>query len=323
VKISVCPYRRSFRQPLLTHHGAWSVRDGIILRLSNLDGQVGFGEIAPLEWFGSESLEQALSFCSQLTGSITAEAIASIPPHLPACRFGFESAWESLNQPQSALELADPLVSSKLLPAGMNAIPALKRLTGKTDTNSTFKWKIAVAPLLQELDWFKQLTEVLPNGSTLRLDANGGLSPTEACRWLEVCDATEVEFLEQPLPPSQFEVMLELDRQFKTPIALDESVSTLEQLKACYDQGWRGIFVVKAAIAGSPAQLRKFCQAHKPDIVWSSVFETAIAQQFIQTRLIATLPHSHRATGFGVNHWFCDRLDQSDFEHVWQTLSLI
>ncbi len=90
------PYRRSFRQPLQTSHGLWTVREGIILRLTNDAGCVGFGEIAPLSWFGSEHFEDAIAFCQQLPEMIGFETIAAIPAHLSACQFGFESAWEML-----------------------------------------------------------------------------------------------------------------------------------------------------------------------------------------------------------------------------------
>jgi hypothetical protein len=62
--------------------------------------------------------------------------------------------------------------------------------------------------------------------------------------------------------------MLEMNTQYSTPIALDESVATLDQLEACYQRGWRGIFVIKVAIAGSPKRLRQLCQEHEIDMVF-------------------------------------------------------
>jgi O-succinylbenzoate synthase len=90
------PYRRTFKQPLATSHGLWEVREGIILRLIDRTGRAGFGEIAPLKWFGSESSEQALEFCGQLPSEISTDDIFAVPSELPACQFGFESAWEDV-----------------------------------------------------------------------------------------------------------------------------------------------------------------------------------------------------------------------------------
>lgn len=316
------PYRRQFKQPLQTHHGEWHFREGIILRLANETG-TGFGEVAPLSWFGSENFEQALDFCCQLPTEITADTIFSIPSALPACQFGFESAWEATTaSSQSNIQnLKSKITPSGLLPTGKAALQAWSALWRQG--YRTFKWKIGVASTQEEIKIFDQLIQALPAAAKLRLDANGGLSCQAATEWLKVCDSVGIEFLEQPLPIGQFDAMLELNSRYTTPLALDESIATLNQLQECYRKGWRGIFVIKPAIAGSPAKLRQFCQTHTIDAVFSSVFETAIGR-LAGLQLAAELSHDNRAVGFGVHHWFDedDRLDQPalDFEQLWNSL---
>ncbi|NJR40001.1 MAG: o-succinylbenzoate synthase [Leptolyngbyaceae cyanobacterium CSU_1_4] len=312
LKVEFRCYQRSFKQPLHTHHGLWEVRPGIILKLSDRH-QTSWGEIAPLEAFGSESFDQALQFCQSLR-TIDRATIVQIPAHLPACRFGFESAWESFEAHAPVRKLNH----SNLLPTGNMALGAWRSLWNQGAR--TFKWKIGVAPIQQELANFEALVTALPSQAQLRLDANGGLNWNDANLWLQKCDRYGVEFLEQPLLPQQFDAMLQLSQRYQTPIALDESVATLEQLECCYELGWRGIFVVKAAIAGSPSRLRSFCQNPGIDMVWSSVFETAIAQRYIQNYLIPSVSTGKRAIGFGVNHWFNDDLNQLDFTSLWQSL---
>jgi O-succinylbenzoate synthase len=308
------PYRRSFQQPLQTHHGQWSVREGIILRVVDASGRVGWGEIAPIAPFGSESLTQALQFCRELTGLITASTL-SIPDSLPCCQFGVESAVFFTDSPQPL----HPQPHSILLPTGTAALSAWQ--TPWQQGYRTFKWKIGVAALHDELALFEQLRAMLPPEAQLRLDANGGLTLAMAHEWLRHCDRHSIEFLEQPLAVSEFDSMLQLSQKYTTPIALDESVATLSQLETCYQQGWRGIFVVKAAIAGSPRRLQQFCQRHAIDIVWSSVFETAIARRFIEQQLIPACVSTVRAIGFGLQQWFADdEFTQPDFEQLWQRL---
>jgi len=60
--------------------------------LRDRDRNIGKGEIAPIPWFGSETLEDALNSCSQLGNTVTEEDIMHIPDSLPACQFAFESA---------------------------------------------------------------------------------------------------------------------------------------------------------------------------------------------------------------------------------------
>lgn len=301
------PYRRWFKPPLQTSHGNWDIRDGIILCLTNETG-TSSGEIAPLSWFGSETMEQALDFCRQLSAEITDETIFSVPNDLPACQFGFESAWEGIREGDTetrdsgCLPSIDSLTYSGLLPAGEAALQAWQTLWDQG--YRTFKWKIGVYPMPDEIEIFHALTWDLPVSAKLRLDANGGLSYQDANYWLWTCEHKlpgEIEFIEQPLPVEQFEEMQELSSRYRTAIALDESVATLKQIKACYQQGWRGIFVIKPCIAGSPSRLRQFCREHQIDIVFSSVFETTVGRK--AALKLATELSCHRAVGFGINHW--------------------
>ncbi|BAY25751.1 mandelate racemase/muconate lactonizing protein [Calothrix sp. NIES-2100] len=316
---------RKFLRSLTTSHGNWDIRESIIIRMIDEVGRVGWGEIAPISWFGSETLEQALDFCRQLPNQIADETIFAIPDHLPACQFGFESALEGLGSEgtrgnnQCPMPNAPcPMRYSALLPAKEAALNAWQNLWEQG--YRTFKWKIGVDAIAEELKIFDLLINSLPASTKLRLDANGGLSYQEAKLWLENCDKfpEKMEFLEQPLAVKEFEEMLQLSNSYSTAIALDESVATLAQLSAAYQQGWRGIFVIKPAIAGSPSRLRQFCRDYNIDAVYSSVFETAIGRQ-AALQLAAELSQHNRAVGFGINHWFEEEKD-TWLESLWETL---
>lgn len=307
------PYQRSFVRSLSTSHGNWKTREGIILKLIDEAGAIGWGEIAVLPWFGSETLADALGFCSQLGKEITTETIFSIPDRLPACQFGFQSAWEAIQHPQ---KLTLNLNFSGLLPTGEAALNTWQKLWHQG--YRTFKWKIGVLPITAEIKIFKQLIQALPNEAKLRLDANGGLNWEIAIEWLKICDTWQIEFLEQPLPVGEEKAMLELSKKHSTPLALDESVATIAQLKACYQLGWRGIFVIKPCIAGSPFHLREFCQQNNLDVVFSSVFETTIGRE-AALKLASEISPKNRALGFGINHWFKED-EETWLASLWKTL---
>lgn len=324
------PYCRPFRTPLVTHHGLWQVREGIILKLTDHQGRCGYGEIAPVPWFGSESLEQALQFCTQLPTTLSKETLFSILPTLPACQFGFETVRANLARSLHHAELS-PARYSILLPQGTAALSAWPRLWEWG--YRTFKLKIGIAPVSEEIQALEMLLDQLPAEATLRLDANGGLDELVAHHWLDWCDRLRdhpwpqppIEFIEQPLPPAQFSTLLKLSQRYQTPIALDESVATFEHLKAHYYKGWQGIYVIKAAIAGSPSRLKKFCVVHPIDFVMSSVFETAIGRQAVidlalQLETLTASP-TPRALGLGTQQWFHqDGFYQSDWATLWHQL---
>lgn len=309
LKLQVSPYRFPFRQPLKTSQGIWKEREGAIVCLETSDGHIGWGEIAPLPAFGSETLEAALEFCQSWGEWTSRDRIFTIPDRFPACQFALESALAEIEAP-SNLDNPEPhnpeqrqnLQYCYLLPAGKAALQAWQ--AGWEKGARTFKWKIGLEAPSVELPLLQQLLALLPPKAKLRLDANGGLDLAGAHAWLEICDraAGRIEFCEQPLPPTGFEQLLQLADRYQTPLALDESVATLGQLEACYARGWRGIYVIKAAIAGSPRRLRQFCQQHPIAAVFSSVFEGEIGRRAALT-LAAELGSPHYALGFGTQHW--------------------
>ncbi|MGP1382544.1 MAG: o-succinylbenzoate synthase [Thainema sp.] len=320
VAVEYLPYRRSFRQPLRSHHGAWTAREGILLKVTDEQGEVGFGEIAPLEWFGSESLADALAFCEQLPQTLTPDCVNQIPDTLPATQMGFESAFNSAASKRIAPLTHSFLFSNSLefcglLPTGKAALTTYSSLYQQG--YHTFKVKIGVADRVMEQAWLNELIQRFSPDTKLRLDANGGLTVEDAHRWLEWCDRNLIEFLEQPLSVDQFISMQTLAEQYQTPLALDESVATLTQLQDCYQKGWRGIFVVKSAIAGSPRKLHQFCQQHPIRLVFSTVFETVIGRQAALS-LAVDLNSPDLAVGFGVGHWFGDDWDGLEAEELWE-----
>lgn len=303
-QLRIEPYCRRFKQPLQTHQGWWRDRQGIWIQLRPMAAseaeECGWGEIAPLPSFGSENFTEALEFCHSCGGEISPEQIAAIPDRFPACQFGFESALIDLQGLEDPPHLAN---ICGLLPTGKAALDP--QLPIWNQGYQTLKWKIAVAEISQELKLFQDLLSILPEGVKLRLDANGGLTEQEAHQWLQACADRPVEFLEQPLGVSEFELMLGLSQDYQTPLALDESIATWQQFQHYYHRGWPGIMVIKPAIFGFPSRLIEFCQTHPVDLVLSSVFETAIARKML-LRLAVTLPNLDRALGFGTDRWFED-----------------
>jgi O-succinylbenzoate synthase len=295
------PYQRKFIRPVKTYYGDWKIREGIIIHLIDEQGKEGWGEIAPIPWFGSENLTDALIFCQSLPNIITTNHILSIPDHLPACQFGFESALNFYHSIETSYNYC------YLLPTGKDALKQWKNIYNyrrNQNKTITFKWKIAVESPKIELNIWEQLMSEFSPHIKLRLDANGGLSLDEAKLWLTTLDKDKrVEFLEQPLPKSEFKTMVMLSQNYQTPIALDESVSSLSQLEQCYQNGWRGIYVIKAAIMGYPSKLSNILQQYSLDCVFSSVFETEIGRNAV-LQLAQTLGDQKRALGFGVNDWF-------------------
>jgi O-succinylbenzoate synthase len=79
----------------------------------------------------------------------------------------------------------------------------------------------------------------------------------------------------------------------------------LTQARAWHERGWRGVFVIKPAIAGPFSELADWLDVAKPDVVFSSAIETALARARILAFALGRAD-LNRAVGFGVGSVFGD-----------------
>ena len=322
-------YRLPLRAPLRTAHGPWLEREGLIVRLEDESGRVGFGEIAPLPWFGTETLAGAEEICRKFGVKVAGDVLDAVPENLGCVRFALGQALSEIPSGEGcppgrgvsqAGATSTPPVASRhpspegikvtrlpvaaLLPAGRDALKALPAKLGAGFL--AFKWKVGVGAVDDELGWLDDLLALLPAHTRLRLDANGGWNRREAGRWLGRCADRPVEFVEQPVAPAEEDTLLGLARDYPVTIALDESVVRLAEARRWQGRGWPGVFVIKPALAGPLDELVKWVAATKPDVVLSSAIETALGRAAI---LRAALSQSltKRALGFGPGGVFGDR----------------
>lgn len=294
-KITVKAYRRPFRRPLQTARGEWAVREGFILRVE-AGGYVGFGEVAPLPEFGTETVSAAREFLEELVE----QPELQIPKSFPCCAFALSAA---CTQATASRQYA----VSALLPAGKSA---LRIGAQKTDAGyRNLKWKIGVAPLAEELPQAQALFTALPRGVKLRLDANASLTPNKLVAWLEllVDHADQVDYLEQPLPVGEETTMADHMAASGIQIALDESLNGKHGAHWLQPKNWAGPLVIKAALMGSASALADRLAPVADRVVLSSVFETGIGLAN-SLSLADRLPALKRPIGFDTLNTFDDAL---------------
>lgn len=299
-RFSYKPYCLPLRAPLRTAHGLWTEREGLVVRLEDEAGLVGFGEIAPLPWFGTETRAQAEEVCRKFGDRAGAALLDEVPEKFGCVRFALAQARAG----SAALPPAARLPVAALLPAGRDARPLLR---AKLEAGFlAFKWKVGVGAVDDELGLLDDLLSVLPAHARLRLDANGGWTRRQAERWLARCAERPVEFVEQPLAPADEDALLGLAGDYPVKLALDESVVRLADARRWQGLGWPGVFVVKPALAGPLAELAEWILATEADVVLSSAIETALGRAAI-LRAALGRPLTTRALGFGTGEIFGER----------------
>lgn len=297
-------YSLPFRVPVRTAHGVWATREGLILRLETESGQARFGEAAPISWFGTETVEEAEAICRDLGDFVTHERIATLPARFGCLRFAFEAALAAEFDAAQSKHRYLPVAA--LLPAGR---AALADIGTKADAGfRTFKWKVGVGDVADELALLDDVVSKLPSGGMLRLDANGAWDRRRAERWLERAADRPVEFVEQPIAADAKgaeDLLLGLANDYPTPIGLDESAINEIQVERWLGAGWPGVFVVKPALVGGVAHLLARLSAAKAAVVFSSAIETAVGARALLEHAFA-FDGQPRALGVGVWPIFSD-----------------
>lgn len=300
-RFSFKSYQRTFAKPLCTALGEWSVREGFIVRVEDESG-LGYGEIAPIPQFGSETLIAAEAYLQRLRIDSSLAEDASALAALPCCAFGVSAALAV----EPSARRRDYSVAA-LLPAGR---AALSTLADKLSAGyKSFKWKIGVEPVVAEQAIFRELMVLLPVGGRLRLDANGGFSMASLQSWLRVLQQfpKQVEYLEQPLAVGQEAAMAQLAESSSVPIALDESLHSHGGLRWFEAGAWSGPLVVKPALMGAAGTLIERLRPVASQVVLSSVFETAVGLENT-LRIADQLPNYSLAIGFDTLAAFADSL---------------
>jgi O-succinylbenzoate synthase len=299
------PVRRAFRRPLVTAHGTWAVRESLLIRLTNTDGGVGYGEAAPVPGFTSETIARDLAWLHRQNPAVTLAALARVPASLACLNWALACARAMSKDAFAPAARAQSFPVAALLPAGRAAVAALARFAAQG--YRTFKWKIAAQSPDEEFRVLEKLLSALPRGARLRLDANGGLNAKSFAAWLarlpSLARASAIEFIEQPLPPARSPraslAQLELAADSPVPIALDESVAGLPALVRAHAARWPGPLVVKPSLLGDLAGFIAWRAREKPDLVYSSAFETSVGLH-AALWLASTDPRAgQRALGFG------------------------
>ena len=257
---------------------------------------VGYGEAAPIPWFGSETVDETEPLAGIWVKRWTITAGRQCRRRLGCLRNALAAARSEVEgrvaKPFTAMERdkTNPhlLAVAALLPAGR---AALAQIAAKAEAGfRVFKWKVGVGEMADELRCSTTFARRCRVGAKLRLDANGAWDRREAERWLERCADRPVEFVEQPcfVPPAELRMARPCrgggrspawaGEDYPTPLALDESSSSDGDSGAVAGAGLAGRFRRQAFAAGRrESGLARLAKA-KADVVFSSALETPSAR---------------------------------------------
>ncbi len=264
MKRSILRLSIPLKTPFVTAAGVTDARELLLLRLEAADGTVGYGEAAPFEPYDGVPLERALA---ALTGG------AGRRP--PQARAAEEVAKLDLLARQEGRPVAEPardaLPVNMTLPAGPPEETAARAREGMREGFASFKLKVG---LPDDAERVAAVREAVGPWPALRLDANGVWAVDDAVRAIRAMEQYDLEFVEQPC--QRLRELAEVRQRVSTPIAADESVASMRELRRALELDACDVVNVKLAGAGgfTPArELLREARAHGLDAFLSSTLD--------------------------------------------------
>ncbi len=308
--LSIYRYKVPLAVPITLPMRRLHRREGLLIRIASVDGDVGWGEAAPLPGFSRERLQEATRQAFKLKRILTGHTIAQGWDDLEeavdelargselvaSVRFGLELALRNLyaeEQEQSLPRMmdgdarAEVRVNALIEGTRDEALEEAHRL--REEGYRAVKFKVGRGDVAEEARTARALAETLGAEIELRLDANQAWDLDEALAFAEHLDGAPIAYLEEPLyKPEELPQFVE---QTGLPVALDESLRDLPA-EALAEHAYARAVVLKPTVLGGMAHvLRLARRAAELDMraVLSGAYETGIATMGL-VAMAATLP---------------------------------
>jgi len=289
------PYALPLKAPWRTAAGTVDRRHGWLVRIVDEDGGVGIGDQPALLPDQEQSgLEIRLRRQGDtLPGLSLDEALA-----LPDLGFGIETALLDLLARKRGLPLRRLLSPEAADRVRVNAIAPLDGVVPKAEQGYTvIKVKVGLAPWPDEAAALRRLD--LPEGVTLRLDANRAWSRAEAEGFLAAIAGLPVESLEEPLSPAEIGGLKSLQAATPIALAIDESLDVIGVDTLLSAPPVRRL-VLKPALLGGLRRTFAVATAARVvgyDIVVTSYLESAVGVAAVANLAAVLDPEARTAHG--------------------------
>lgn len=241
------PYCLPLRRNWLTAAGAFSERQGWLLRLTSECGRQGYGDLAPLPGPGAvtASGSQLPTLAAAIVGLPAERALRALDDchGVPAAaRLAMETALLDLLAQGAGVSLAAflrgplPVVSRRreaAAPAVNAALGAVCRVDEQAVRSAchagfrVLKLKVGLAAIEVEIRRLRWISDLLTAGVQWRLDANRAWDAAQAKIFLRNCADLPIEMIEEPLRQPTLARLQALQARTAIAIAVDESLPVL------------------------------------------------------------------------------------------------
>ncbi|CAN5848859.1 o-succinylbenzoate synthase [soil metagenome] len=257
VEVELVRLQVPLRTALASAHGTEAVRDVILVRATRADGSTGWGECSALArpTYTHENTAGAWAVLRDELGPASlAGTDAGVVGH-PMAGAALTTALTDAALRARKRSLTEHLAARHGAPASSVAVGTVVGRSDRPDVvldavadavaRGSALVKLKVTPRPTDLDTVAAVRERWVD-LALAVDANGTLD----WRSLAILDEMGLRYIEQPAPADALLVSAAMAERCATPIALDESVTSLATLETAMALGSAGVLNVKPARLG-------------------------------------------------------------------------
>ena len=261
--------------------------DSLVVSIEH-EGCIGEGEIRPSEYYFGENFEVAQKVISEIEPILEnnpfllediINELKSKYYYAPATVAGIDIALYDLVGKLLDVPLyqyfglnADKTpVSSYTI--GLDTIPIMLKKLREADNFPIIKVKVGVPG---DLDMIKAIRDI--SDAKIRVDANTGWSVSEAIKKINQFEKYDIELIEQPIVPKDYEGLREIRKNTSIPIMADEdsvSLKDLPNLVGCVDS--INIKLMKCGGIREALSMVNFAHAHGMKVMLGCMLESSLS----------------------------------------------
>ncbi|MEH6937961.1 o-succinylbenzoate synthase [Bacillus sp. JJ664] len=295
---------QQLRIPFKTSYGLYEDRETIIVKLTDESGTVGYGEVVAFSepWYTAETIQTSLHILQDFLIPTILNKVFTHPSEVaetlnifkgnPMAKAGIEGAYWDLFSKINNISLAKALGGiNEEIPVGvvvsMNESEVMLQQIERFQKEGYERFKIKVSKQ-NDYEVISKIRNKFPTIS-LMIDANSDYTLNDI-EHLKSLDQFKLLMIEQPFGDRDFLEHAILQKEIETPICLDESIYSLEDVEIAFALQACKIITIKPGRVGGltdSLKIHDYCVEKNIPVWVGGMIETGISR--IQNVALASL----------------------------------
>lgn len=281
--------------PFITNSGRVQDRESILVEARDVNGVIGWGEVVAFSspWYTEETVKTSWHMLEDFLIPSLLAADIKHPEHVVTlfsfvkrnnmAKSGLEGAVWDLYAKQKNVPLASVIggvrdkVESGVVVSLTTMEEALQKIARHVEEGYK-RIKVKIKPG-QDSDLLKTIRDHFPD-VPIMADANSAYTLADLDHIKEL-DEFSLMMIEQPLDCDDILDHAKLQKELKTPICLDESITSFEDAKKAIELGSCGVINIKIGRVGGLTVAKKihdYCYSHHIPVWCGGMLETGISR---------------------------------------------